>query len=173
MQVSNGPPKMEPLELIFHVEAEIYGLLEIIFLRYKDRLWNIWTPKRPSTVEEYEPQERWRRTLNKFINHKNKHTAHTWTVLVSSFLWATNKWLEPHRPVCNIIKPGCSSVQPACRLSAFSKVCLIQNDGLQTASLVDGFFFKASVSSILSTSWWIFPCYQEEQVQRVQDQSLL
>ena len=42
---------MDPPELIFRVETEIYGPLGTYFLKYKERL-NIWTPVRPSTVEK-------------------------------------------------------------------------------------------------------------------------
>ena len=58
--------KTNPPALIFHVEAEIYGPLELIFLKHKDRLWNIWTP------------------------HKSKHSWKIWIpgTLIKNSIWS-------------------------------------------------------------------------------------
>ena len=129
--------KTNPTELIFHVEAEIYE-----------------SPG-PSTVKKVQAPGTLMYYLDLFINHKNKHTAHRWTVLASFFLWLHKIGLN-HKT----IKPGCLSVQSACHLSAYSRLkcrkgsakCLIQNGKDWTPNCVDRSFFIASVSSVLAMS---------------------
>ena len=97
--MGTGPPLLPRTNFPCR-SCNIWIAWNLFFLKYRDYLWNIWTPIGPSTVERYGPQQRWWRTQydlkirNLLINHKNKRTAHKWSVLASLFLWATNNWLE-------------------------------------------------------------------------------